>query len=202
MSGIKCVFLTPSGKLQPSLRVYTTHGGECLEINNCGYHQAVQYLPLIIGTEDSVSSCKNDLHEYKDKWPTKCKCEYLFDKQAERQYRTETLYFIDGGPVLTTLHKAPVGAMWYSPWLGQDAPDECGTDGKALVVKTLGGDWHIDGVCSNCTKPNNKEHRCWVRHGVPPNITVDKNGNTCSAGAGSISIGKYHGFLRNGFLTE
>lgn len=201
MSGTKCVFLTLSGKLQPSLRVYFTGGGECPEIKNYGYHQACLFLPLIEGTDSIVSSCQRDALEYKDKWPTTCKCEYLFDEEAERQYRAETLYFINGGPVLTTLHRAPVGAMWYSPWLEHEA-HECGPDGKALVVKTPGGDWHIDGVCSNCTKPNNKEHRCWVRHGVPPNITVDKNGNTCSAGAGSISIGKYHGFLRNGFLTE
>lgn len=29
-------------------------------------------------------------------------------------------------------------------------------------------------------------NHCWVRHGEPPNVTVDKNG---------------HGFLRNGELT-
>lgn len=33
-------------------------------------------------------------------------------------------------------------------------------------------------------------------------ITVDKNGTTCAAGAGSISAGPYHGFLRNGQLVD
>jgi hypothetical protein len=40
-----------------------------------------------------------------------------------------------------------------------------------------------------------------VRHGEAPNITVDKNGVTCGAGAGSIQCGSYHGFLRNGELV-
>jgi hypothetical protein len=29
-------------------------------------------------------------------------------------------------------------------------------------------------------------------------LHVDKNGNTCAAGAGSIITGKWHGFLHNG----
>jgi hypothetical protein len=49
--------------------------------------------------------------------------------------------------------------------------------------------------------PDDGEHRCWVRHGEPPRITVDKNGPTCQAGAGSILAGDYHGFLRDGAFT-
>jgi hypothetical protein len=50
--------------------------------------------------------------------------------------------------------------------------------------------------------PNDRLHRCWVRHGDAPELTVDKNGKTCGAGGGSIVSGSYHGFLRNGFLTD
>lgn len=53
----------------------------------------------------------------------------------------------------------------------------------------------------NCTMPYDYEHRCWVRHGEPPAITVDKQGHTCAAGAGSIQCGSYHGFLEDGALT-
>jgi hypothetical protein len=49
---------------------------------------------------------------------------------------------------------------------------------------------------------NPRPHKCWVRHGEPPNHTVDKRGNTCGAGAGSILSGSYHGFLRDGSFTE
>lgn len=74
-------------------------------------------------------------------------------------------------------------------------------DGPALWVQTPGGAWCIDSRASNCTMPYDYNHRCWVRHGEPPLVTVDKNGPTCAAGAGSIAVGSYHGFLQNGCLT-
>jgi hypothetical protein len=61
--------------------------------------------------------------------------------------------------------------------------------------------WNIDSRAHNCTMPADFDHRCWVRHGEPPAITVDKNGLTCAAGAGSIQSGGYHGFLRDGRLV-
>ena len=69
------------------------------------------------------------------------------------------------------------------------------------VICPNGQGWDIDSRASNCTLPNDNEHKCWIRHGEPPNITVDKNGKTCSAGAGSIQAGNYHGFLINGEFT-
>jgi hypothetical protein len=90
-------------------------------------------------------------------------------------------------------------------------------DGKHLhAVLPNGGHWDIDSRASNCTKSNDTLHRCWVRHGDPerplpvgPNgamrdgvVHVDKNGNTCNAGAGSIIYGNWHGFCRNGYLVE
>lgn len=74
-------------------------------------------------------------------------------------------------------------------------------DGDHLEVVTPGGLWNVDSRASNCTMPYDYEHRCWVRHGDVPVITVDKAGLTCSAGAGSIQCGTYHGFLQNGHLT-
>lgn len=107
------------------------------------------------------------------------------------------------------------GAMWYSLWLerqykaGRRTPNSKGStawhpgpDGRILSVLTPGGVWIIDSRASNCTLPYDNEHHCWIRHGTPPMITVDKNGNTCQAGAGSIQCGPYHGFLRNGELVE
>lgn len=68
------------------------------------------------------------------------------------------------------------------------------------VVCPNGRHWNIDSRASNCGSPDNKTHRCWVRHGDPETgiVTVDKKGETCSAGSGSIIIGGYHGFLSNG----
>jgi hypothetical protein len=97
------------------------------------------------------------------------------------------------------LREAPPGAMWYADWM----PDRFkGPDGHCLVVVTPDShQWMVDGVASNCANPEDKEHRCWIRHGSIPKITVDKNGRTCSAGGGSIGTKNYHGFLREGVLT-
>lgn len=74
--------------------------------------------------------------------------------------------------------------------------------GPVLSVMTPGGVWRIDSRASNCGSPYDYDHRCWVRHGEPPAITVDKDGKTCVAGGGSIQCGDYHGFLRDGALTD
>jgi hypothetical protein len=104
--------------------------------------------------------------------------------------------------------QVPPGAMWYADWmlLGTEPEPFAGPDGRCLVVKLPNGnDWMIDAICSNC--PDREDalrggHKCWVRHGIAPHITVDKAGKTCSAGAGSIQSGDYHGFLRGGEFTE
>lgn len=78
-----------------------------------------------------------------------------------------------------------------------------GSDGRGLIcVCPDGHHWFIDGRASNCTMKDDKVHRCWVRHGKPEDGTlhVDKNGNTCSAGAGSIQTPHWHGFLHHGEL--
>lgn len=114
------------------------------------------------------------------------------------QCRSQIWRRVDSGEETDSLYDL-VGAMYYA-----DVDDQsfysAGPDGRTLFVVTPGGVWNIDSRASNCTLPEEKEHRCWIRHGVPPNITVDKKGNTCQAGAGSIQMGKYHGFLINGEL--
>jgi hypothetical protein len=67
------------------------------------------------------------------------------------------------------------------------------------------GDWIIDSRGDQLPpKPDDNEYMCWVRHGRPEDGTlhVDKNGNTCSAGAGSIQTKSWHGFPQHGFLHE
>lgn len=81
-------------------------------------------------------------------------------------------------------------------------PSHLFRDGWHLMVMCPGHEvWNIDSRASNCTKPYDYAHQCWIRHGTPPLITVDKNGPTCAAGAGSIQVGKYHGFLQGGRFT-
>lgn len=115
--------------------------------------------------------------------------------------REEPIYKRSDAGEETTLYDAPPGAMWFADWL---LPfEKPGSDGHVLVVRLPNGrEWVVDGRCSNCTMPKDNVHKCWVRHGTPPLVTVDKNGHTCAAGAGSILSGDWHGFLQNGELRQ
>ncbi len=63
--------------------------------------------------------------------------------------------------------------------------------------------WNIESYASNCDRREDKEHHCWVRHGTFRGVIhVDKQGNTCNAGAGSISVPGFHGFLHHGVLKD
>lgn len=64
--------------------------------------------------------------------------------------------------------------------------------------------WSPDNRASNCMLPEDREHRCWVSHGDPAagTLHVDKAGRTCTAGAGSIALPHWHGFLHNGTLRR
>lgn len=133
------------------------------------------------------------------------KCGRQFDLvNDEYQHFVEHLYRRTDTGTLLPLSEAPPGATWDATWY-HDIPHWCGWDGRAIVVICPDGHhWAIDGRCSNCTKPDEWTHRCWCRHGTPEkaDLTVDKNGNTCNAGGGSIQIPKWHGFLTNGVLSE
>lgn len=107
---------------------------------------------------------------------------------------------VDTGEEMIT-RDAPAGAMWRATWL-EKVVGFFGVDGQSWIVKTPGGDWAIDTQASNCTRKDDLVHKCWCRHGVAPDFTIDKSGETCQAGAGSIMIGNYHGFLRGGYLES
>ena len=148
-----------------------------------------------------VSPIERDLTPPQDdpRWPVRCDhCEYRFDNQDHFQLFTDHIYVDDAGTEYSLRNPVP-GMMWFADWMSEDWH---GPDGHCLVaVCPNGSEWMIDGRASNCTMPQDRGHRCWVRHGVPPNVTVDKNGKTCAAGAGSIAVPGYHGFLRNGEFT-
>lgn len=212
MEGIRCFMLEPTDPRRERrwLRRYSVQGGEgvCpLHSKGYSYHNA----QLLLGDFDDESveayaGCDNkaQLQPPHDdpRWPAVCACGAAFQPDDLYQLCTHTLYRrADTGEILT-LDDAPPGAMWYATWY-HGIPDWCGPDGKALIVRCPGGHtWHCDGLANNCDMPNDKEHKCWVRHGTPPDVTVDKNGKTCNAGAGSILTPNWHGYLRNGYLEK
>ena len=124
--------------------------------------------------------------------------------RSDDGHLTAPLYRHPGTGALMTLADAPAGAMVRFDWATWCRSQD---EGAPLVIKLPDGDlWYVDGQSGNCGRPddpNQEQHHCWVRHGVVPNITVDKFGApTCAAGAGSIASTHYHGFLRNGFLES
>lgn len=155
------------------------------------------------------------------RWPTHCLCGYAFQPADEWQLFQESLFRREDTGELMTLREAPPGAIWDAVWW----PEKHRVDGQYLVCKLPGGhDWMIDGRANNCDSPclncnqpyhahyglassacqhyvDSRPHHCWVRHGTAPNLTVDKAGLTCGAGAGSIQVPGWHGFLRQGQLV-
>lgn len=141
--------------------------------------------------------------EYGIEWPTLCDCGYQFGPEEEHQVFTERLYVRPETGERMPLADFPPGAMWDAEWMGEYYK---GPDGRAITVRLPNGrDWLIDSRASNCGLPDDHVHQCWVRHGEPPDITVNKDGNTCEAGAGSIwsrqgEPDDWHGFLTGGVL--
>lgn len=114
---------------------------------------------------------------------------------------------VDTGEEIISLKDHP-GACYEDPegaWDSSTRSKRFGYDGKALVVILPNGfSWYIDSRASNCTRYDDINHRCWVRSGnvLESTLHVDKNGDTCQAGAGSIISGDFHGFLHNGYITN
>jgi hypothetical protein len=146
------------------------------------------------------------------RWPKTCVCGYAFTPEDERHVLGDRIYRrIDTGQEMR-LRDAPIGAMWYGDWRLKYGSGIAGPDGHVLYVRCPdpntpplnAHDWCVDDECRNCTRKGDRTHKCWCRHGDPRtgNVHVDKVGNTCSAGAGSILTDHWHGFLHNGFLRD
>lgn len=223
---VTCFWLAPAGSARIGLRRYNGEGS-CPRKPGA-YHDWTVFLgeaPLRRVTDGERSHWAKAEYEYPPhddpRWPVSCPCGYQFSPDDEWQQWQEALYRPVPAGELTTIRDAPDGAMWDAWWMPEPYR---GPDGRSLVVKCPGGsEWMIDGRASNCPMPalirqaadehgegspehevlqaQDKAHRCWIRHGDPPAITVDKDGVTCSAGAGSIQAGAYHGFLRGGVFT-
>lgn len=134
------------------------------------------------------------------------------DRHGDQQFRN-----LETDEIYRRPSDIPAGGIWNAVWfINQDKAriykDHQHTlgmrDGQCLQVMTPGGQAFIDARASNCGSPdeplgeNEGEHFCWIRHGTAPNLTVDKTGRSCSAGAGSFVVGKWHGFLRDGYLVD
>jgi hypothetical protein len=222
MAPIKCFLVQPTDEGPKSLRRYCPSSKSTCP-GKYGYHNA----SVVTGDvkdpvgEDGIIHNPPMINHSDPRWPAKCEhCDYCFQEDDYWQTNLD-VYYASTDPEIPgrwTQRQLPAGAMFYPSWLQPKSvyteavevgaiPDrpkrwQTGPDGKCLMVVTPGGEWIIDGRASNCDMPEDNAHRCWVRHGEPPNITVDKNGLTCGAGGGSIQCGDYHGYLRDGWLVD
>ena len=208
MTPVKCFYLEDAGRINRYLRRY--HDGPCpAPWTAFGGMTFLDCVPHAPGTYIQLEDKPIDLVPKTDpRWPKVCECGREFTLEDHWQIFVDSVYVRqDTGEEVST-RNAPPGAIWNAWWYS-----ECfkGADGRSLVVVCPDGhEWLIDSRASNCTAPTDNDHRCWIRHGEPPNLTVDKVAGTpdasakttCSAGGGSIQTPKWHGFLRNGFLVE
>ena len=212
-------WLESTQRIAVGLRRYSRSDGDGWTCET-GYHSALVFtgdddVTYKVDREDHrgrLLAARPDTPHDDPRWPATCRCGYEFTDEDAWQDWQEVIYQrLDTGDLMTLRQRqasdvggpapAPPGAMWDAWWM---PASWAGSDGIALMVRCPNGhDWHVDGRAKNCTLPNDHLHKCWVRHGDPraAEVTVDKNGNTCAAGAGSIQAGDYHGFLQAGVLT-
>lgn len=113
------------------------------------------------------------------RWPVSCACGYAFQPDDSWMEQVEWLFHLPDGSEVTQ-RNLPAGAMWLEP-----GPHLGGHEGEHLMVVLPDGTrWDIDGPARN--------GGTWTRSGEPPMVTV----------APSIASPRYHGFLRDGVLTD
>jgi len=215
---VQTYWLEPTDTIAWGLRRYSSRddhtGFDCEN----GYHRSLIYLerqPAAWKEEGGRRSLayRSRIPEDDPRWPKVCSyCNgYEFRPGDTWQDWQELIYrrpdtgqeyvlHNDAGADSIGIPSAPPGAMWDAWWMPSAWKRP---DGIYLMVRLPNShDWAVDSEASNCTRKG-ETHECWVRHGDPreAHVTVDKNGDTCGAGAGSIQGADYHGFMQNGMLT-
>lgn len=224
---VRCIMLAPTEQIEVSLRRFSF-----VETPKCptGLHDASVVIDRRAKGMDNASG-DNHPHD-DSRWPKACKCGYEFTEADAWQHCKISLWSRSDNQELVTLRDAPVGAIWYADWMSDSSSYRGHDGRVVVVRLPGGYDWMVDSRAKNCTSPclhcgvqykdhqsncgnqnpydpqqqhyedSHPEHKCWVRHGTPPDLHVDKNGVTCEAGAGSIAVPGYHGFLHHGKLTD
>jgi hypothetical protein len=155
-----------------------------------------KYLIVILKSGEKIIDEELDLNISDSEIKLKYDWEKLTNKYGElKAIGTDIKYDTPSG-------KLEPGCFFWNDYLPEKAYFDNQEGPMLMLVLPNGNHWNIDSRASNCGNIQDRQHRCWCRHGEVPNITVDKNGLTCNAGAGSIQSGNYHGFLKNGELTE
>jgi len=199
MTRIRCFWLEPTDEVELSLRRYRGSGlGKCIT-SGFGYHNIFAFVErtssaVLAARGWPMSESGRPVHTTDTiprgdpRWPRHCSCGYQFAEDDEWQCNPETLWKRGDTGELVTRAAAPAGAMWNAEWMGEGYK---GPDGICLCVRTPGDEWPVDGPSYQDSKIQH-EHG-WTRSGAIPDVTANP----------SIHIpGKYHGWLRAGWLDE
>jgi hypothetical protein len=213
---VKTFWCEPTNRRKQFLRrfVFTSDDGKCDSPDTWGYHQA--WVPIEDAEfawepcrwAEAHTDCEGhpasppEISHDDPRWPKVCPCGREFKDADQWQVFTDTIYVRPDTKEEFPQRDLPPGATFDANWMHKWYE---GSDGLSVHImlpnKLL---WNVDGRANNCTRPEDKEHKCWVRRGDPKagTLTISKEGKTCDAGAGSIQAGNYHGFLRDGYLEE
>lgn len=219
---MKCFFIEPTGQLKRWLRRYVGYrNGDpsdparraCTAAQH-GYHQVFVDLDIIpLEWKNIKDLCPESEDDGKymsegpavprddPRWPKTCPCGRPFEESDEWQIFIDRMYRRTDTGEQFPLREAPVGSMWWAEWLPKHFYWDNKEDDHLMVMLPDKTQWNVDSRANNCTMPDDRTHRCWVRTGEPPMVTAGKSGHTCAAGAGSIASPGWHGFLTNGELV-
>lgn len=205
----QCYLLQATGHYRRFLRRFAYKAGSSCPDGKI--HDAMVFLDVVDHQEPSGDSWPHD----DPRWPKTCeKCGYEFKPGDEWQLLHQELFRLPDGREVT-LDEAPAGGMMEAPWyLGEgvtledlkakpnlwgmssqwrDKSVERGSPLAPIVVKLPDGTpWCYMQGATNGAGRSDGWRSGWDFTGEPPNIT-------CSP---SIASGDYHGFLRNGVLTD
>jgi len=201
MPDVQTFWTEPTEEVELSLRRFAWSSEDRCPVNR--YHNATVRIgraPVRMSEDGFLAAIHREEFDGDERWPLTCECGYVFVDDDQWQVNQHPYYRAADGREWAR-NDLPPGAMFDAWWMSDFWR---GPDGIALqVILPNGNEWAVDARASNCSRPD-EPHQCWVRHGDPRTepVTVDKEGDTCSAGAGSILSGDYHGFLRAGVLVD
>jgi len=201
-------WMEPTERAAFGLRRYVRRTGPAPDgqpLMSCagGFHSAFAWVDE--GSREITN--RRDVPHDDPRWPAHCDegCGYAFTPDDYYQQWSETLWRRADTGEMRVLHwkytppgvpTAEPGAMWDATWM----PDEYrGPDGIALLVRCPRGDgqistndWTVDGAATGGGR--------WTRTGDPRTGAVTAEPSISIGNPGSP--GHYHGWLRNGELTD
>lgn len=177
----KCFLVKETNRYQYRLRRYCSITDGIEKCPKGSYHDASVVIGIVERSDHPVieSVELDDLGD--EPWPTHCdSCGMEFGFSHCQRWYDQMFCAEDGRE--WPIRELPPGAIFHASWRDDvDKPK----DGKAwAVILPDRQTWYID------SEPNNGGR--WIRSGEPPLLTVSP----------SILTPGYHGFLKNGILTD